>query len=219
MDVIELHGAMVFLGRFPALAGVNLAVASGEIVALQGANGAGKTTLLKLCAGLLPLGSGSGKVLGHDLFTEQQSIRRSVAMLGHSSGLYEDLTARENVIFWAQASGLDKATAHERAENAIKRMGVEERLLSLPVSRLSAGQKRRTSLASLTVRRPELWLLDEPHSGLDQDGREAIDSFIREVVSVGGTVVIASHELDRVSSLSPRIITVAGGITLENEVQ
>ena len=66
MNVIELREAMVFLGRFPALAGVNLTVESGEIVALQGANGAGKTTLLKLCAGLLPLGSGSGKVLGHD---------------------------------------------------------------------------------------------------------------------------------------------------------
>tara|TARA_B100000959_G_scaffold267624_1_gene311331 strand:- start:92 stop:751 length:660 start_codon:yes stop_codon:yes gene_type:complete len=219
VDVIELHEAMVFLGRFPALAGVNLTVESGEIVALQGPNGAGKTTLLRLCAGLIPLGTGSGKVLGHDLFTEQQSIRRSVAMLGHTSGLYDDLTVRENVTFWAQAAGLDKTTAFERAENAIERMGVEKRLLGLPVSRLSAGQKRRTSLASLIVRRPQLWLLDEPHSGLDQDGREVVDSFIKEVVNAGATVVVASHELDRISALSPRIMTVVGGVALENEDQ
>lgn len=219
MNVIELDEAMVFLGRFPALAGINLRVESGEIVALQGPNGAGKTTLLRLCAGLISLGSGSGKVLGHDLFVERQSIRRSVAMLGHTSGLYDDLTVRENVIFWAQAAGLDKTTAFERAESAIQRMGIEERLLGLPVSRLSAGQKRRTSLASLTVRRPQLWLLDEPHSGLDQDGREAVDSFIKEVVNAGATVVVASHELDQINSLSPRIITVAGGVALENEDQ
>ena len=219
MEVIQLHEAMVFLGRFPALAGVNLVVRTGEIIALQGANGAGKTTLLKLCAGLIPLDKGSGKVLGHNLNSEQKSIRRSVAMLGHTSGLYEDLTVDENILFWAQAAGLDKAAAHDRRDDAIQRMGIEERLRRLPVSRLSAGQKRRTSLASLAVRRPQLWLLDEPHSGLDQEGRESVDLFINEAVKAGATVVIASHELDRINSLSPRVISITGGVVASGENQ
>ena len=219
MEVIQLHEAMVFLGRFPALAGVNLAVHTGEIIALQGANGAGKTTLLKLCAGLIPLDKGSGKVLGHDLDSEQKSIRRSVAMLGHTSGLYEDLTVDENTLFWAQAAGLDRAAAYDRRDDAIQRMGIEERLRRLPVSRLSAGQKRRTSLASLAVRRPQLWLLDEPHSGLDQEGRESVDLFIKEAVKAGATVMIASHELDRINSLSPRVVTIAGGVVAGGEKQ
>ena len=155
MEVIQLHEAMVFLGRFPALAGVNLAVHTGEIIALQGANGAGKTTLLKLCAGLIPLDKGSGKVLGHDLDSEQKSIRRSVAMLGHTSGLYEDLTVDENILFWAQAAGLDRAAAYDRRDDAIQRMGIEERLRRLPVSRLSAGQKRRKNPCTC-IRRREL---------------------------------------------------------------
>jgi len=98
-------------------------------------------------------------------------------------------------------------------------MGIEERVRRLPVSRLSAGQKRRTSLASLAVRRPQLWLLDEPHSGLDQEGRESVDLFIKEAVKAGATVMIASHELDRINSLSPRVVTIAGGVVASGEKQ
>ena len=101
--------------------------------------------------------------------------------------------------------------ADDRVAAALDRLGIEERVLGLAVSRLSAGQRRRTSLAALAVRRPDLWLLDEPHAGLDQAGRNLVDGLIGDAVAAGATVIVASHELDRVRSLSPRVVTVAGG--------
>src|SRR4051794_23372826 len=98
--VIKLTDAVAVLGRFPALAGVDLRVEAGEIVLLRGPNGAGKTTLLRLCAGLLPLTRGEGRVVDCDLRTQRDAVRRRVGLLGHSNGLYTDLTVAENVRFW-----------------------------------------------------------------------------------------------------------------------
>src|SRR5919106_4086808 len=105
--VIDLDGVVAVLGRFPAVAGVTLAVDRGEIVWLRGPNGAGKTTLLRLCAGLVPLARGRGTVLGCDLATERDRLRPLVGLLGHRNGLYLDLSPRENVAFWGAAIGAD----------------------------------------------------------------------------------------------------------------
>src|SRR4051795_10844417 len=102
--VIHLRSAVCLLGRFPALAGIDLDVERGEVVLLQGPNGAGKTTLLRAIAGLVPVSRGDAVVLGHDLKRDRRSVRRHVALLGHAAGLYEDLTTEENVRFWAKAT-------------------------------------------------------------------------------------------------------------------
>src|SRR5205085_3885790 len=101
---IRLRSAVALLGRFPALAGVDLDVAAGEIVLLEGPNGAGKTTLLRACAGLVPVIDGEASVLGHDLRRDRRSVRRHVALLGHASGLYDDLTVADNLRFVARAT-------------------------------------------------------------------------------------------------------------------
>src|SRR3954468_7360895 len=105
--VVHLRAAVSLLGRFPALAGVDLDVQPGEILLVQGPNGAGKTTLLRTCAGLLPVVSGEATVLGFDLQhrADRRAVRRHVGLLGHATGLYEDLTVADNVRFWAKASG------------------------------------------------------------------------------------------------------------------
>src|ERR1700710_88196 len=103
--VVELVEAVAVLGRFPALAGATLTVERGEIVLLRGPNGAGKTTLLRLCAGLLPLERGEGRILGGDLTRDRHAIRTRVGLLGHSNGLYQDLTVAENVRFWGATVG------------------------------------------------------------------------------------------------------------------
>ena len=105
--VVQLRGAVTLLGRFPALAGVDLEVAAGEIVLLRGPNGAGKTTLLRCLAGLLPVVRGEAVVLGHDLRHRAQAraLRSRVGLLGHASGLYDDLTVEDNVRFWGRAAG------------------------------------------------------------------------------------------------------------------
>ena len=207
MSVVHLRGVVALLGRFPALAGVDLDVEAGEAVLLQGPNGAGKTTLLRLCAGLVRPESGRAEVLGCDLARDRRAVRRQVGLIGHTTALYDDLTVAENVHFWARAAGVPVA----EADAAIERLEIESRLRDVAVGRLSAGQRRRTSIAVMVARRPHLWLMDEPHAGLDQAGRDIVDQIVRDAVGAGATVMVASHELDRARSLTPRIVTVAGG--------
>jgi heme ABC exporter ATP-binding subunit CcmA len=206
--VIHLRDAVVLLGRFPALAGADLDVVRGEIVLLRGPNGAGKTTLLRLCAGLVPPARGTARVLGVDLATNRRAVRPKVGLLGHANGLYDDLTVTENVRFWGRTAG---ATDAEVAA-AITRLGLGGRLADLPVARISAGQRRRTALAALVARRPELWLLDEPHAGLDAEGRDLIDELLRGAAGAGATVVVASHEHDRAGTLARRSVDVVDGV-------
>jgi len=187
VSIIRLQAAVALIGRFPALAGIDLDVGEGEVVLVQGPNGAGKSTLLRLCAGLMRLESGEGIVLGHDLATERPAIRRSVGLLGHDTALYYDLTVRENLDFWAKASRVDASAV------------------------LSAGQRRRVALTAVVVRRPRLWLLDEPHAGLDPSGRDLVDRLVVDAAAAGATVLLSSHEVDRTLDLASRRITVAGG--------
>lgn len=205
--VIHLRGAVGLLGRFPALAGVDLTVDRGEVVLLQGPNGAGKSTLLRMCAGLLPVAAGTARVLGVDLVADPTPVRVRVGLLAHSTFLYDELTVADNVRFWTRAARADVADA----ERAMRRLGVAGRLADVPVARLSTGQRRRASIAVLVARRPELWLLDEPHAGLDQEGRDVLDALVGEAAASGATVVVASHELDRAARLAGRHVTIGGG--------
>jgi len=204
---VHLRAAVALLGRFPALAGVDLDVDPGEVVLLRGPNGAGKTTLLRVCAGLIQVSSGEANVLGVDLLRHRAAVRRRVGLLGHATFLYEDLTVVDNVDFWARAAGASVADGRL----ALDRLEVAARLHDLPVHALSAGQRRRVSFAAMVARRPELWLLDEPHAGLDAGGRDVIDGLIREAASVGATVLFASHELDRAGDVADRTVEVVGG--------
>ena len=207
--VVQLSQAVALLGRFPALAGVDLTVSEGEVLLVQGPNGAGKSTLLRLCAGLLPLHRGQGRVLDLDLSrrTDRRALRRQVGLLAHATFLYDDLTVGENLSFWAGANRVEP----ELVEAVMARLGLDGRLRDVRVSGLSAGQRRRTSLAAMVARRPRLWLLDEPHAGLDADGRDLVDGLLRDAVAAGATAIVASHELDRAAALATRTVLVAGG--------
>ena len=211
--VVDLVGAVAVLGSFPALAGATLSVRRGEIVLLRGPNGAGKTTLLRLCAGLVPLERGQGQILGVDLVRDRELVRHRVGMIGHNNGLYSDLTVTENVRFWGRTVGASTA----EVDAALHRMGLDGRLANLPISRLSAGQKRRTALAGLVARRAELWLLDEPHAGLDAAGRDELDQVLKLAAAAGATVMVASHELERASQLATRQVEVVAGQARELE--
>jgi heme ABC exporter ATP-binding subunit CcmA len=207
MSVVDLDDAVAVLGQFPALAGATLRVEQGEIVLLRGPNGAGKTTLLRLCAGLLPLVRGSGTVLGLDLTTHRESVRRTVGLLGHQNGLYLDLTVAENVRFWGSTVGASDA----ELASAMQRLDIEGRLADVAVSKLSAGQKRRTAIACLIARRAQLWLLDEPHAGLDASARDRLDETLRQASAAGATILVASHELERAGNLATRAVEVIAG--------
>lgn len=211
---VELRSVVALLGSFPALAGVDLDIGQNEVVLLQGPNGAGKTTLLRLCAGLMGVSGGTATVLGHDVASAEgrRHVRRRVGLMGHSTSLYDDLTVAQNVEFWAAASKADAATVAPALEQA----GLAGRLSSVKVSALSAGQRRRTAIAVLLCRRPNLWLLDEPHAGLDRAGRELVNGVIASAAAAGATVMIASHDLDWATTVSSRTITIVGGQVRED---
>jgi heme ABC exporter ATP-binding subunit CcmA len=207
--VVHLRDAVCLLDRFPALAGVDLDVAAGEVLLVTGPNGAGKTTLLRAIAGLVPFTTGEAIVLGHDLRRDRRQVRRDVALVGHGAALYDDLTVVENIRFWARASARHVTDADVDA--ALERARVDARLRHVVAARLSAGQRRRTAFAVLLARRPELWLLDEPHAGLDAASRDALDGEITAAAAAGTTVILASHELERAGAVATRAVTVAGG--------
>ena len=129
-SVVHLRAAVSLLGRFPALAGVDLDVAPTEIVLVRGPNGAGKTTLLRLCAGLARLSSGEATVLGCDLARDSRAVRARVGLLGHATALYDDLSVVDNVRFWSRAAGARVADTEE----AIEQLGLGGRLATVPVA-------------------------------------------------------------------------------------
>jgi len=205
--VVQFRAAVALAGRFPALAGVDLSVGTGEVVLVLGANGAGKTSLLRACAGLLPVTSGEAWVLGVDLTADHTAVRRHVGLLGHAAPLYDELSAAENVRFAVRALGLPAAAGAA----ALDRLGLVGRLRTTPTGRLSAGQRRRVALAALVARRPALWLLDEPHAGLDAPARQLLGDLISEAVADGAAVVLSSHEPELAVPLSDRVVTMSGG--------
>lgn len=205
--VIRFRSAVALAGRFPLLAGVDLDVARGDVVLLRGANGAGKTSLLRACCGLIRVVGGHAEVLGHDLTQDQRAVRRQVGLLGHHTALYDEMTAVDNLRFALRSARAEMAGAGP----ALELLGLTGRLATTPLAALSAGQRRRAALAVLVARDPELWLLDEPHAGLDAEHRDLLDTLVAGAAGRGRTVVLASHEADRAVPLARSVVTMAGG--------
>jgi heme exporter protein A len=200
-----------------ALRGVSLRVEAGEVLALLGRNGSGKTTLLRILSTALRPTRGSGRVLGFDLVREASSIRGEIGVLGHSPGLYGDLTARENLRFALRMLGRKvDPTAIEDALEAVS-LGREG---DTSVRGFSAGMQRRLALARILLHRPRLLLLDEPYASFDPGGIELVNSYLVEHRERGGTAIVATHDLARASGVLDRVfelrdgreLAIAGGI-------
>ena len=189
--------ARLFAGN-PALAGVSLRVDGGRTVALLGPNGAGKTTLLRLLATAIRPSYGHARVDGLDVVRDVEAVRERVAYLSHATGLYDDLTARENLAFAATMLGTPDGVA--RVERALVDVGLLGRAGDR-VGTFSAGMRKRLALGRILLGEPSLILLDEPYAALDTDGMELVDALLAAWREAGVGVLVASHVTDRIDSL------------------
>ena len=205
---IATRGLRKAYGPHLVLDGVDLAVGRGEAVALLGANGAGKTTLLRIAATLVRPTSGRISVAGADCVREPEAARRQLAFLGHGSWLYEDLTAYENLKFWATLGGL---SASEPVLTVALAAVELERWAHQRVRPFSAGMKRRLSIARLLIARPKVLLLDEPFTGLDQQGAKWLEEHLQEFKSAGGAILMSTHSFGRGFGVADRAAILAGG--------
>jgi heme exporter protein A len=191
--VVTTDLARLFAGS-AALAGVSLRVEAGRCVALLGPNGAGKTTLLRLLATVIRPSYGSAAVDGLDVGRDVDLVRERVAYLSHATGLYDDLTARENLEFAATMLGTPDRAA--RVERALADVGLVDRAGDR-VRDFSAGMRRRLGIGRLLLGKASLVLLDEPTAALDEDGKVLVERVLAAWRAVGVTVLVASHSTDR----------------------
>ena len=208
VPLIRVVGLVRVFGAQRVLDGVDLDVAAGEAVALLGANGAGKTTLLKIVATLLRPTRGTAAVGGYDCVREAESVRTVLGVVGHGAHVYEDLTARENLAFWARLRG--QAIDADTLAGVLADVDLE-RHADTRVRTFSAGMRRRLALARLGLASPRVLLLDEPFAGLDQRARKWLEGRLEAFKSSGGALLMATHSFGRELGISDRLAILAGG--------
>jgi ABC-2 type transport system ATP-binding protein len=198
------YGARIALDR------LTLSLEAGEIVGLLGPNGAGKTTTLSILAGVMPPDEGSMRIAGHDLAAEPLIARRNLGLAPQSLALYPNLTARENLTFFARMQGLTRAGAKSVARELIEQAGLADRADDR-VAVFSGGMKRRMNLVCAMAHRPALLLLDEPTAGVDPQSRELIFRMVTEAASRGAGCLYSTHYMEEVERLCSRAILIDHG--------
>jgi heme exporter protein A len=203
---IAVTGIARRFGASWVLRGVTLTVAPGEVVGLLGVNGSGKSTLLRVMATLLRPHSGTAQVCGHDVVRGAQQVRSLIGYLAHSPGLYDDLSARENMEFAARMLDRD----HGEIDHALTRVGLLG-VAHRPVRGMSAGMQRRLAFARLMLVRPQVLLLDEPYSNLDTGGIALVNELLHEWVEGGAAALVVLHELAPALAVLDRTVTLLDG--------
>jgi ABC-2 type transport system ATP-binding protein len=190
---INVRGLTKSFGGRTVVDHVDLQVGEGRICGFLGPNGSGKTTTLRLICGLLIPDSGEGEVLGHDLRTQRNRIKRQIGYMTQKFGLFEDLTIRENLEFVAQVYGLDRRPA--RVDQSLEQLGLATRQGQL-AGKLSGGWKQRLALAACVLHEPKILLLDEPTAGVDPQARREFWDQIHALAKTGMTVLVSTHYMD-----------------------
>jgi heme exporter protein A len=207
--MIEVKKLVKRFGLKTILRGLDFTVQPGEFVALLGPNGAGKTTFLRILATLSRPSLGQVKVAGHHLPHQAAQVRARLGVVSHMPLLYPDLTAEENLQFYARMYGIDGMEA--RITDVLDMVGLEHRRKDL-VRTFSRGMQQRLAIGRAVIHDPEVMLFDEPYTGLDQDASEMLDEVLRSVAAKGRTVVMTSHDLARAEDLATRFDILSRGV-------
>jgi heme exporter protein A len=199
---VRAAGLVRTLAGVPVLAGVDLVVGAGEAVALLGPNGAGKTTLLRVLALLLRPSGGRLALFGTDAGEAPPALRRRIGYVGHESLCYPDLTAAENLAFYARLFAVPDAAA--RIAELVAWAGLEG-AARRPVRAYSRGMSQRLALARALLHAPDLLLLDEPYSGLDPQAVDALQARLVGLAAAGHSIVLTTHDIERVAPVATRV--------------
>lgn len=204
---IEARGLRRYFGAFEVLGGIDLTVRAGEFVTLLGRNGAGKTTLLNILSGLLKANEGEVRVFGRDVRTRAEEVRPHLGWLSHQPGFYGDLSARENLVFFARL--YDLPDWRVAVEVALEQVGLAGRA-DHRVRTFSRGMVQRLAIARILVHDPPLLLLDEPHTGLDLPAIELLNGLLQRFRG-DRTVLMTTHDLAMGATLADRVVILSEG--------
>ena len=206
--VIQVRKLVKRFGMKTVLRGLDFEVRPGEFVALLGPNGAGKTTFLRILASLSHPSLGDVRISGYRLPGEASAVRAGLGVVSHMPLLYGDLTAEENLRFYARLYGIERAAA--RIAEVLGLVGLISRRGDL-VRTFSRGMQQRLAIGRAVLHNPEVMLFDEPHTGLDQDACAMLDTVLRSVAAQGRTVVMTSHDMVRAEALASRFDVLSRG--------
>ena len=211
-DHVAVTGVSRHFGRRRALSQISFRAARGTILGLLGPNGAGKSTMLALLATLMRPSEGEIRYGGHAARTAGASLRGAIGILGHDLFLYPELTARENLTFFAGLHGVP--SAGDAAAAALRQSGLAERADD-PVSSFSRGMRQRVALERALIHHPRLVLLDEPFTGLDDSSAAALVGRLKGLRAEGAIVVLATHDLDLAEGLIDSVLFLRDGRMVE----
>ena len=202
--VIETKDLTKKYNGFVAVDSLNLRVKQGEVFGLLGPNGAGKTTTILMLLGLTEPTSGQVRVLGFDPVRQPLSIKARAGYLPDQVGFYDELTARENLIYIARLNGLSRQEADKRIQESLEKVGLIK-VADKQVGTFSRGMRQRLGVADVLIKNPQLIILDEPTQGLDPESARDFLDLIRELAEAGITILLSSHLLHQVQEICNRV--------------
>jgi ABC-2 type transport system ATP-binding protein len=209
VPAVELRGLVKNYGAVEALRGIDLTVKQGEIFGLLGPNGAGKTTLFSILATLRTPTAGTARVLGHDVATKRDQVRRAMGIVFQEPAIEQRLSGRDNLLLMGLFYCLPAATARKRAAELLDHLGLAE-AADRPASTLSGGQRRKLELARALVTDPSILFLDEATLGLDVDARRVFWGEVRAIAAAGRTVFFTTHYMEE-AEIADRIALIDAG--------
>ncbi|MBC7248709.1 MAG: ABC transporter ATP-binding protein [Anaerolineae bacterium] len=210
MFAIETENLTKTYGSLTAVDHISFAVQEGEVFAFLGPNGAGKTTTIRLLTGLSRPTAGKARVLGLDLHRELPRIKKQVGVVPERSNLYDELSARDNLIFTGQLYGVPRAERAQRANELLHRFRLEDKR-DVPFAHLSRGMKRALTIAAALIHRPRLLFLDEPTVGLDVVSARGLRALIERLRQEGVTIFLTTHYLEEAERLADRVALIVRG--------
>ncbi|MDY6959674.1 MAG: heme ABC exporter ATP-binding protein CcmA [Halobacteriota archaeon] len=218
-NMIEIRDVTKKFGTNTVLDGVSLQIQKGDSFALIGPNGAGKTTLVRILSTLSNPNSGTIIINGFDINEDQENVRGQIGVISHNTFLYEDLTAQENLEFYAELYSIGKEEGQEKIDQLLRKVNLRLRAHDI-VGTFSRGMKQRLAIARMVLHDPNILILDEPSTGLDVKSRNIFYEIVKDLHSTGKTVLLATHDLKELEILCDKLAIMNGGkILLSGEVE